>query len=47
MKAGVINEMSVNGIVSDPSHDHLIDRAIQRAAPTPDPTEAGDTGVSS
>lgn len=46
MKAGVINEMSVNGLVSDPSHDHLIDRAIQRAAPTPDPTEAGDTDVS-
>ncbi len=47
MKAGVINEMSVSGIVSDPSNDHLIDRAIQRTDPTTDPTETGDADVSS
>lgn len=46
MKAGVIDEMTVSGIVSDSSHDHLIDRAIQRRAPTPDPTKAGETDVS-
>ncbi|WP_350349064.1 hypothetical protein ABIQ69_03755 [Agromyces sp. G08B096] len=31
MKAGVIDQMSVNGIVSDPSYDHLI---VQAAAAT-------------
>ncbi|MCO5311597.1 MAG: hypothetical protein M9952_01485 [Microthrixaceae bacterium] len=46
MKAGVIDEMSVNGIVSDPSHDHLIDRAIQRVAETPGPDEVGGADVS-
>lgn len=46
MKAGVIDQMSVNGIVSDPSYDHLIVRAIQRASAIPDPDNAGDTDVS-
>jgi hypothetical protein len=46
MKAGVIEEMSVNSIVSDTSHDHLIEQAIQRASSTPDLTEVGDTDVS-
>lgn len=46
MKAGVINKMSVNGIVSDPSHDHLIDQALQRATATPGPNDAGDTDAS-
>lgn len=30
MKAGVIDQMSVSGIVSDPSHDHLIVQAAHR-----------------
>ncbi|WP_062995204.1 hypothetical protein [Nocardia mikamii] len=30
MKAAVIDQMSVNGIVSDPSHDHLILHAAHR-----------------
>jgi len=38
--------MSVNGIVSDPSHDHLIDQAIQQAAATPDPNDVGDADAS-
>lgn len=33
MKAGVIAQMSTNGIVSDPSSDHLIARAV-RSAPS-------------
>ncbi|MFG1770773.1 hypothetical protein ACGFIX_14465 [Nocardia salmonicida] len=31
MKAGVIDQMSTNGIVSDPSHDHLIAEAASRS----------------
>ena len=30
MKAGVIDQMSVNGVVSDPSFDYLIAEAVQR-----------------
>lgn len=46
MKAGVIDEMTVNGIVSDPSYDHLIDRAVQRPSAPQNPDDVEDADVS-
>lgn len=46
MKAGVIDRMSVNGIVSDPSYDHLIAMAVQRATAISGSADDGDTDVS-
>ncbi|MDF9277737.1 hypothetical protein P4U43_08040 [Arthrobacter sp. EH-1B-1] len=46
MKAGVIDRMSVNGIVSDPSYDHLIEDAVQQITVTTESADEDDTNVS-
>ncbi|WP_233226336.1 hypothetical protein [Amycolatopsis sp. CA-126428] len=34
LKAGVIEAMTINGIVTDASHDHLIDEALAQSPPS-------------
>ena len=45
MKAGVIDRMTVNGIVSDPASDHLIAEAVTRDADGSTRQEEGDDDV--
>lgn len=46
MKAGVIDQMSVNGIVSDPSYDHLIPDAVHHANSLAGSIDQGGSDVS-